>query len=139
MLHPEDVAAVNDEIMALRATVECKHIVSFHKVHEDANITHIITERMEGRRLIDRLPEINNLKESNAKDVTRNLISGIAYCHLKKIANRNLTLDNILLVRTSQVLSNLLRFVHSSNYMPVNRPRGAWTMSKLLISSLQKK
>jgi serine/threonine protein kinase len=97
-LHPSDVQAVNDEIDVLRAVAGCDQIIKLHTVYEDADITTIVMEHFGGQPLIDRLIENKKLTEYYAKEVVRNLMVGVAYCHKKRIANRNLKLDNILLV-----------------------------------------
>jgi calcium-dependent protein kinase len=97
-LHPRDVAALSDEISVLRAVADCDYVIRLKEVYEDADYTCIVMERINGESLIDRLIANKKLTEFDAKELARNLLLGIAYCHKKRIANRNLKLENLNLV-----------------------------------------
>jgi serine/threonine protein kinase len=97
-LHPRDVVALNDEISALRAVAGCEYVIHLKEVYEDADHTYIVMERINGEPLIDRLITNKKLTEFDAKELARNLLLGIAHCHTKRIANRNLKLENLHLV-----------------------------------------
>lgn len=115
-LHPSDVQAVNDEINVLKEVSSCNQIIKFQKVYEDEEITTIVMEHFGGQPLIDRLIESKKLTEFYAKEVVRNLMLGVAYCHKKRIANRNLKLDNILLVRAVWFVVLLLDSIPSLSH-----------------------
>jgi serine/threonine protein kinase len=53
---------------------------------------------MRGGDLIDRIIENAHYTENDAKEVCKNLLQGVDHCHQRKIANRNLKPENLLLV-----------------------------------------
>lgn len=96
-LHPSDAAALHDEIAALQEVTDCDHIVKLYDVYDEPDFTYLVLECMRGGDLIDRIIEKRHYTEFDAKEVSRKLILGVAYCHEKKIANRNLKPENLLL------------------------------------------
>ena len=71
--------------------------VSLYEVYEDPDATYMVMEKIEGEILIDKLLQKKKFTEYDAKELVRNLLQGIYHCHRKKIAIRNLTLDNLIL------------------------------------------
>jgi calcium/calmodulin-dependent protein kinase I len=96
-LHPSDAVALHDEVAALQQVADCEHIVRLYDVYDEPDFTFLVLECMKGGDLIDRIIEKRHYTEFDAKEVTRKLIMGVAYCHSKKIANRNLKPENLLL------------------------------------------
>lgn len=96
-LHPSDAVALHDEIAALGQLIDCDHIVKLYEVFDEPDFTFLVLECMKGGDLIDRIIEKRHYTEFDAREVTRKLIMGVAYCHQKKIANRNLKPENLLL------------------------------------------
>ena len=97
-LHPSDAVALHDEIAALQQACDCEHIVKLFDVYDEPDFTYIVLECMTGGDLIDRIIEKRHYTEFDAKEVSRKLLLGVEYCHKKKIANRNLKPENLLLV-----------------------------------------
>lgn len=103
-LHPRDVAALDDEIATLRDLADgsgCKHVIYLHEVYEDPDATFLVFGKIQGDVLIEHLIQRKKYTEFDAKELTRNLLMGVKYCHEKQIAIRNMTLDNLILVRAS--------------------------------------
>jgi len=96
-LHPNDAVALHDEIAALEQVSDCEEIVKLYNVFDEPDYTFLVLECMKGGDLIDRIIEKHNYTEFDAKEVSRKLLMGVAYCHKKKIANRNLKPENLLL------------------------------------------
>jgi len=96
-LHPSDAVALHDEIAALQQACDCEHIVKLYDVYDEPDFTYIVLECMTGGDLIDRIIEKRHYTEYDAKEVSRKLLLGVEYCHNKKIANRNLKPENLLL------------------------------------------
>jgi len=96
-LHPSDAVALHDEIAALQKVTDCEHIVTLYDVYDEPDFTYLVLECMKGGDLIDRIIEKRHFTEFDAKEVSRKLLLGIAHCHEKKIANRNLKPENLLL------------------------------------------
>ena len=97
-LHPSDAVALHDEIAALQLMIDCEHIVKLHDVYDEPDYTFLVLECMRGGDLNDKIIEKRHYTEFDAREVTRKLILGVAYCHERKIANRNLKPENLLLV-----------------------------------------
>jgi calcium/calmodulin-dependent protein kinase I len=97
-LHPSDAVALHDEIGSLKSVSNCEHIVKLYDVYDEPDYTYLVLECMRGGDLIDRIIERRHYTEFDAKEVSRKLILGVAYCHERKIANRNLKPENLLLV-----------------------------------------
>jgi len=96
-LHPSDAVALHDEIAALKSVKACDQIVKLYKVFDETDFTFLVLECMKGGDLIDRIIEKRHYTEFDAREVSRKLILGVAYCHQRKIANRNLKPENLLL------------------------------------------
>jgi len=97
-LHPSDAVALQDEITALKVLKDCPYIVFLHDVFEEPDNTYVVLERMRGGDLIDRIIEKAHYTEADAKLVAKKLLLGVEYCHARRIANRNLKPENLLLV-----------------------------------------
>jgi serine/threonine protein kinase len=97
-LHPSDAVALHDEIAAMHMVIGCEHIVKLCDVYDEIDYTFLVLECMRGGDLIDRIIEKRHYTEFDAKEVSRKLLIGVAYCHERKIANRNLKPENLLLV-----------------------------------------
>lgn len=101
-LDPSDAVALQDEITALRMAKDCPHVVHLYDVFEEPDTSYLVLERMRGGDLIERIISRANYTEADAKAVCKNILLGLQFCHRKKIANRDLKPENLLLmVRTS--------------------------------------
>eukprot|EP00535_Pseudo-nitzschia_heimii_P013383 CAMPEP_0197200068 /NCGR_PEP_ID=MMETSP1423-20130617/34206_1 /TAXON_ID=476441 /ORGANISM="Pseudo-nitzschia heimii, Strain UNC1101" /LENGTH=1327 /DNA_ID=CAMNT_0042653941 /DNA_START=677 /DNA_END=4660 /DNA_ORIENTATION=+ len=100
-LHPMDAVALHDEIASLEQVSDCEQIVKLYNVFDEPDYTYLVLEIMKGGDLIDRIIKKHNYTEFDAKEVCRTLLMGVAYCHKKKIANRNLKPENLLLRENS--------------------------------------
>jgi serine/threonine protein kinase len=97
-LGPSDAVALQDEITALQMVSSCPQIVNLHDVFEEPDHTFLVLESMRGGDLIKRIEEKEHYNEVEAREVAKQLLLGVEYCHNKRIANRNLKPENILLV-----------------------------------------
>lgn len=96
-LHPSDAIALQDEIEALQQVTKCEEIVTLFNVFDEPDYTFLVFEIMEGGDLIDRIVKKQHYTEFDAKEVSQKLLMGVNYCHKKKIANRDLKPENVLL------------------------------------------
>jgi serine/threonine protein kinase len=78
---------------------------------------------MKGGDLIDRIIEKHNYTEFDAKEVCRQLLMGVSYCHEKKIANRNLKPENLLLKADSDTDVKISDFGYAKTVMFPNSLR----------------
>lgn len=93
---------MDDEISVLEELSKDRggrHMIYLYEVYEDPDATYLVMEKITGDPLIDRLIQRKKYVEFDAKELIRNLLLGVNHCHKKKIAIRNMTLDNLLLVR----------------------------------------
>lgn len=97
-LHPADAVALQAEISALQRVKLCKHIIRLYDVFDEPDTTYLILERMHGGELLERIINRAHYEEADARALAKNLLRGVEYCHRRKIANRNLKPENILLV-----------------------------------------
>jgi len=97
-LHSGDAVALQDEISALRVLKDCKYVLTLHDVFDEPDTSYVVLERMHGGDLIDRIIEKAHYTEDTAREVCKNLLEGVYHCHQRKIANRNLKPENLLLV-----------------------------------------
>lgn len=97
-LHPADEIALMDEISVLQELVGCSYIVELLEVFQEPQHTFLVTERMRGGTLMQSILSKSRYTEQNAKIVCRNLLLGLQYCHSKRIANRNIQPESIMLV-----------------------------------------
>jgi len=103
-LQPSDAVALQDEITALKVLADCPYIVKIQDVFEETDIIYVVLERMDGGDLIDRIIERAHYSEGDAREVCRQLLFGVEFCHSRKIANRNLKPENLLLMsKTSDI------------------------------------
>jgi len=96
-LGTNDAVALQDEITCLQLVVGCPQIVSLHDVFEEPDHSYIVIECMRGGSLIDIINSKGNYDEMDARDVAKQLLMGVEFLHSRRIANRNLKPENILL------------------------------------------
>lgn len=95
-LSKEDEIALKDEIEVLK-DMEHKHIIRLHDVFEEPQHYFMVTEKMMGGELFDRIVQKSYYNEKEARDTCEVLFSAIHYCHKKKVAHRDLKPENLLL------------------------------------------
>lgn len=93
----EDEVALKDEIQVLR---ELKHenIIRLYGVFDEPDYIYLVTERMMGGELFDRIVQKAYYNEKEARDVCKILLDALAYCHDRRVAHRDLKPENLLLV-----------------------------------------
>jgi serine/threonine protein kinase len=98
-LWEEDAVALQSEISCLKMTTECSCVVQLHEVFDEVDFTYMVLECLMGGYLIDKIIEKECYDEPEGLVVAKRLIAGIAHCHSKRIAIRDLKPENVLLVR----------------------------------------
>lgn len=93
----EDEIALKDEIQVLRE-LRHEHIIRLYGVFDEEKFIYLVTERMMGGELFDRIVQKAFYNEKEARDVCKILLEALAYCHSKKVAHRDLKPENLLLV-----------------------------------------
>jgi hypothetical protein len=78
-----------------------KHIIRLYDVFEEPQHYYMITEKMTGGELFDRIVQKSYYNEREARDTCEILLQAIHYCHKKKVAHRDLKPENLLLTSGS--------------------------------------
>ena len=92
----EDEEALKDEIDVLKE-LQHQHIIRLYDVFDEAQYYYLVTEKMSGGELFDRIVQKSYYNEKEARDVCKILFEALGYCHAKKIAHRDLKPENLLL------------------------------------------
>lgn len=73
------------------------NIIRLFDVFEEPNFFYLVTEKMDGGELFDRIVERSYYNEKDARDTCLVLFQAMSYCHEKKVAHRDLKPENLLL------------------------------------------
>mmetsp|Transcript_23844 Transcript_23844/g.56174 ORF Transcript_23844/g.56174 Transcript_23844/m.56174 type:complete len:375 (+) Transcript_23844:111-1235(+) len=95
-LSKEDEIALKDEIDVLK-DMQHDHIIRLYDVFEEPQHYYLVTEKMGGGELFDRIVQKSYYNEKEARDTCLILLSAIHHCHSKKVAHRDLKPENLLL------------------------------------------
>lgn len=93
----EDEVALQDEISILKE-LKHEHIIRLYDVFDESQYYYLVTEKMEGGELFDRIVAKSYYNEKEARDVCKILFEAMRYCHSKKVAHRDLKPENLLLM-----------------------------------------
>jgi len=96
-LTPEDETALKDEINILQ-DMEQPHIIRLYAVYDESSYFYLITERMLGGELFDRIVSKCYYNEKEARDVCAILFGAMNHIHQKSVAHRDLKPENLLLM-----------------------------------------
>lgn len=92
----EDEFALKEEIAVLKELKQ-KHIIRLYDVFEETQFYYLITEKMLGGELFDRIVQKSYYNEKEARDVCVILFEAMKYCHDHQVAHRDLKPENLLL------------------------------------------
>lgn len=95
-LSKEDEVALKDEIQVLEE-LKHKHIIRLYDVFEESQYYYLVTEKMMGGELFDRIVQKSYYNEKEARDVCLILFDAMKYCHDHSVAHRDLKPENLLL------------------------------------------
>jgi serine/threonine protein kinase len=87
---------LKDEINILNE-LRHQHIIRLYDVFEEAQYWYLVTEKMTGGELFDRIVSKSYYNEKEARDVCKILFEAVGYCHSKCVAHRDLKPENLLL------------------------------------------
>eukprot|EP00581_Thalassiosira_minuscula_P004670 CAMPEP_0183746236 /NCGR_PEP_ID=MMETSP0737-20130205/66651_1 /TAXON_ID=385413 /ORGANISM="Thalassiosira miniscula, Strain CCMP1093" /LENGTH=392 /DNA_ID=CAMNT_0025981923 /DNA_START=514 /DNA_END=1692 /DNA_ORIENTATION=- len=93
----QDSIALQDEIQILN---ELRHnnIIRLYNIYSEAKHFFLVTEKMNGGELFDRIVAKTFYSEKEARDVVKILFEAIDYCHDNQVAHRDLKPENLLLL-----------------------------------------
>ena len=95
-LTKEDEIALKDEINILNE-LRHQHIIRLYDVFDESQHWFLVTEKMTGGELFDRIVSKSYYNEKEARDVCKILFEAVGYCHSKCVAHRDLKPENLLL------------------------------------------
>ncbi len=89
---------LQNEIQNLLYLSGCHLIIDLYKVYYEEQHTYLVMEEMKGGDLLSRILEKSFYSEPEARQVCRNLLEAVEYCHKLNVAHRDLKPENLLLV-----------------------------------------
>lgn len=95
-LTEEDEAALMDEIDVLKE-LQHPNIIRLYDTFDEKDYYYLVTEKMLGGELFDRIVQKSYYNEKEARDTCIVLFEAMRYCHSKKVAHRDLKPENLLL------------------------------------------
>jgi serine/threonine protein kinase len=87
---------LKDEIAVLQE-LKHKHIIRLYDVFDEPQFYYLVTEKMLGGELFDRIVQKSYYNEKEARDVCLILFDAMKYCHDRQVAHRDLKPENLLL------------------------------------------
>lgn len=96
-LTPLDEGALMDEIEILKEVGMYKHIIRLYDIFEEKKFYYMVTEKMSGGELYDRIVMKEHYNENEARNVSETLVAALGYCHVRRIAHRDLKPANLLM------------------------------------------
>ena len=97
-LSKQERATLQDEIVVLKFLRGAPFIVRLYDVFKEPKHTYLVLEEMKGGDLLNRICEKEVYTEYEARELCQYFFEAVAYCHQKKIAHRDIKLDNLLLM-----------------------------------------
>ncbi|KAJ3033404.1 hypothetical protein HDV00_006370 [Rhizophlyctis rosea] len=93
---PKQVARLQREIRFLKL-LHHPHIVKVHEVIETTDFIYIMMEYAAGGELFDYIVMAKRVKEREAREFFRQVLSAVDYCHKNAVIHRDLKPENLLL------------------------------------------
>ena len=109
-LNEADAAALQDEISILQEFRDDKHfdqshIVRLIDVFEGTDYFYLVTEKIDGGCLYQRIRDKGGYGEDEARLACRTLFSALEFTHARNVVHRDLKLENLLLTVGRCILS----------------------------------
>eukprot|EP00751_Fragilariopsis_kerguelensis_P019148 CAMPEP_0170843550 /NCGR_PEP_ID=MMETSP0734-20130129/6330_1 /TAXON_ID=186038 /ORGANISM="Fragilariopsis kerguelensis, Strain L26-C5" /LENGTH=473 /DNA_ID=CAMNT_0011211751 /DNA_START=190 /DNA_END=1611 /DNA_ORIENTATION=+ len=96
-LTPFDEGALMNEIEILKEVGMYQHIIRLYDVFEEKRCYYLVTEKMSGGELYDRIIMKEQYNENEARNVSETLLAALGYCHSRRVAHRDLKPANLLM------------------------------------------
>ena len=101
-----DRESIQTEIEILKL-IEHPNIIKLYDVFEDEKYICLVIELMEGGELFDLINEQKRFSEDQAREIVKNLIDSIQYCHQLGIVHRDIKPENLLFQSKERCISTL--------------------------------
>ena len=117
LLNPHRKKNVAREVQILQK-LSHKNIVKLYESIDSAKELYLIMERIEGMSLYSKLKSTaeRRFSETEARNVFRQVVQGIQYCHTKNISHRDIKLENILITNNNEI--KIIDFGFSICFLP---------------------
>lgn len=86
------------EVKILRSLTH-QNIIKILEVFENKKFVFIVTDYASQGDLLKYMRENGVFRESRAKSIAAQMLSGLEYCHAKRVLHRDVKLDNILVTK----------------------------------------
>ena len=96
-LSVSDTVAIKNEAL-IQASLDHPTIVRLYDFIETNDCFYLIMELMKGGDLFDRIGCKKNYSEMDARDVCRNMLLAVQYCHEQNVAHCDLKPKNMMVV-----------------------------------------
>ena len=91
-----DLEALHVEIIVM-SRLNHPNIVRLYETYQESEYYYMVTEKMMGGELLDRVVQKTFYNEKEARDTCKILFEAMMYCHSHRIAHRDLKPENLLL------------------------------------------
>lgn len=95
-MNPEDVASLQNEV-AILGKLNHPCILQLLAAYEDSQYYYMVTDRLYGGELFERIVQKTQYGEGDARDLVKVVLETIAYLHQHDIVHRDLKPENLLL------------------------------------------
>jgi calcium/calmodulin-dependent protein kinase I len=95
-LEAADLEALHVEIIVM-SRLNHPNIVRLYETYRESDHYYMVTEKMMGGELLDRVVQKTFYNEKEARDTCKILFEAMTYCHSHRIAHRDLKPENLLL------------------------------------------
>jgi calcium/calmodulin-dependent protein kinase I len=95
-LSPHDEHRIREESGILQS-LKHPNIIEFYDFFEEAKIFVIIMEYLDGGELFHRIAKKLYYNEETARNLVRDLLNGVKYCHDRDIVHRDIKAENIIM------------------------------------------
>jgi len=89
---------LEEEVANLKLVREGPSIVQLYDLYEEAEHFYLVLEFMRGGELFDRIMDMPDFTEKDARDCTRCMLEALSFMHERRVAHRDLSPENLLLV-----------------------------------------
>eukprot|EP00986_Skeletonema_menzelii_P009328 scaffold4219_cov142-Skeletonema_menzelii.AAC.11 len=96
-LPPDDDTAIYDEVLIL-STLRHRYICPLLDFFEEVECYYLVMELMSGGDLFDRIGKRKTYTENDARNLCRNMLEAVRYCHQNSVAHCDMKPKNLLLL-----------------------------------------
>lgn len=100
----EEISRIKEEVKIM-SKIDHPNVVSFYEYFEDSSKLYIVSEICDGGELFDKIIEKTTFSEKEAKNIIKQMLGAIKFCHQHGIIHRDIKPENIVFAsKTSDVV-----------------------------------